>query len=69
MSASLATLKTLKGALVSIGESGTKELSFRSFFWGEVKEGRVRDQIIAYTRGVGLGFWSGLKKNNGSKHG
>ncbi len=43
------------------GESGNQEMSFGSFFWDEVKEGRVRDQIFAYAKGVGEGVWSGAK--------
>ena len=42
-------------------DSGLKEMSFGSFFWNEVKEGKVRDQIFAYFKGLGKGFWSGAK--------
>jgi hypothetical protein len=43
------------------GEGGLKELSFGSFFWEQVKEGKVRDQIFAYFKGLGKGIWSGAK--------
>lgn len=44
-------------------ESGTREMSFGSFFWDQVKEGKVRDQIFAYFRGLldaGEGFIKGI---------
>lgn len=43
------------------GDRGFKELSFGSFFWREVKEGKVRDQIFSYFKGLGKGIWSGAK--------
>lgn len=45
-------------------DRGIKEMSFGSFFWEQVKEGRIRDQIFAYFRGLadaGVGFLKGLK--------
>lgn len=48
-------------SLVFRNDRGLREMNFGSFFWEEVKEGRVRDQIFAYFRGVGKGAWSGIK--------
>lgn len=42
-------------------DSGIEEISFGSEFWTDVKEGRIRDQIYAYGRGVTEGLWSGAK--------
>lgn len=45
------------------GDEGIKEMSFGSFFWGQVKEGVVRDQIIGYFVGLGdaaIGFIKGI---------
>lgn len=42
-------------------DRGFKEMSFGSFFWDEVKEGRIRDQIFAFGKGLAKGAWAGLK--------
>ena len=43
-------------------DKGTGETEgFGSFFWEEVKEGHIRDQIYAFGRGVGKGVWAGAK--------
>jgi hypothetical protein len=44
-------------------DEGIKEMSFGSFFWDQVKEGAVRDQIMGYFQGLGeaaIGFIEGL---------
>lgn len=48
-------------SLLFKGDHGLNEMSFGSFFWEQVKEGQVRDQIFAYFRGLGQGIWSGAK--------
>lgn len=46
------------------GDSGQAELSFGSFFWEQVKEGKIRDQIFAYLAGMaeaGIGVLQGIE--------
>ncbi len=46
------------------GDSGIKELNFGSFFWDQVKEGVIRDQIFAGFQGMaeaGIGLLEGIR--------
>jgi hypothetical protein len=43
------------------GNNGIKEMSFGSFFWEEVKEGKIRDQIFAYGKGLAKGARSAIE--------
>ena len=43
------------------GDRGIKEMSFGSFFAKQVVEGKIRDQIFAFSIGLGKGFLSGAK--------
>ncbi len=61
----VAEVRTIRDAYSRLykGDEGLKEMSIGSFFWGEVKEGVVRDRIIGYFQGLGdaaIGFIKGI---------
>jgi hypothetical protein len=62
-SSSLNELRQLRDTQAPLyaGYEGEQEVSFGGVLWEGVKSGEVRDQIFAYGKGLGKGFYAGTK--------